>query len=315
MLQVRSGRINIEAVLRLFILLGFALFFYVTIQSGKAQLYIHPRLVPYMKFGIGAMVLISIFIARTVLSPQRKKVNWMPYVFFIIPLISAFLLPARVMDTTGLSSADFKITQQANRTAGDLDDADLDLSADMDLSNEDAAYDNTENEDIPASDIESDSTGADSEENAELDSELEAELDSSGAFIDGPDFSNPELKLTGDAVVIEDVNFVAWNDELYYNLGKYEGKKIQITGAVFKNEDFKPDEFAVVRFMMSCCTADLQPVGQVCRYDEAGEMKPDTWIKVTGKIESMDYEGEKIPIITVENIEKAEKPADEYVYP
>lgn len=77
----KSSPVNIEAVLKLTILLGFALFFYSTISSGTVRLYVHPRLVSYMKFGIAAMVLIALFIVRDVFKPKRK-VNLALSVFY-----------------------------------------------------------------------------------------------------------------------------------------------------------------------------------------------------------------------------------------
>lgn len=66
---------------------------------------------------------------------------------------------------------------------------------------------------------------------------------------------------------------------------------------------------------MSCCTADLQPIGFLCRYNKAPELKPDTWLKVSGTIKTVDYNGEKTPIIIADKVEDAVKPINEYVYP
>jgi putative membrane protein len=75
------------------------------------------------------------------------------------------------------------------------------------------------------------------------------------------------------------------------------------------------NEFVPARFMMSCCTADLQPVGFLCRYEKASNLKNDTWIEVTGTIKITDYYGEKTPIIIVDKVEDATIPINEYVYP
>lgn len=103
--------------------------------------------------------------------------------------------------------------------------------------------------------------------------------------------------------------------EIYGNMEKYEGKKILIKGFVLKGKDFTANEFVIARFMMACCTADLQPVGLMCDYAKAPELKHDTWIKVTGKIKKIQYKGQPNPAIVVEKVEPAQKPKDEYVYP
>lgn len=121
--------------------------------------------------------------------------------------------------------------------------------------------------------------------------------------------------MQGDTIVISSDNFVRWMQEIYDNMSTYEGKKIQLTGFVFKDKAYNKNEFVAARLMMSCCSADLQPVGLLCHYDKAEQLKQDSWIDVTGKIQIIDYQGEKTPVIIVESIQKTEKPKNDYVYP
>ena len=111
---LKSNRFNIEAIIKLIILLGFALFFLITINNGKIQLFVHPRLIPYMKFGSIAMIIISIFIFGDVFKPQRRKVNLLPYLFFVIPLLMAFTLPAKALDPSSMSFGNINAAEQIN---------------------------------------------------------------------------------------------------------------------------------------------------------------------------------------------------------
>lgn len=272
---IRYRKINIEVVLQLIILIGFAFFFSYIILTGKVLLYVTPRIVPYVKFGIAAMILLSLFIAGDVFKPKRKA-NVFPYLFFIVPLFMAFILPAKVMDSTSMSFADIKGTQQTANTI-----------------NSSGSNNNITNQDKTTND------NSGTTANTGLNSRKE-------------DFG---LEMQGDTVVISGDNFVRWMQEIYDNMSTYEGKKIQITGFVFKDEAFNKNEFVTARLMMSCCSADLQPVGLLCRYDKAAELNPDLWINLTGKIQIIDYKGEKTPVVISENIEKTEKPQNDYVYP
>ena len=272
---VKSRKINIETVLQLIILIGFACFFYYIILTGKVLLYVTPRIVPYIKFGIVAMFLLSLFIVRDIFKPKRK-VNVTPYLFFIVPLFMAFILPAKSLDSTSMSFGDIKSTQKVVSTTNS----------------------NGSNNNIAD---QSKTTGNNTTTTANTASNPNKE-----------DFG---LVLQGDTVVINSDNFVKWLQEICNNMGNYEGKKIQLTGFVFKDKTFKKNEFVPARLMMSCCSADLQPVGILCRYDKAAGLKQDTWITLTGKIEIVDYNGEKTPIIIAENIQKTEKPEKDYVYP
>lgn len=42
------------------------------------------------------------------------------------------------------------------------------------------------------------------------------------------------------------------------NIESYKGRKVIISGFVFKDKGFKADEFVVARLMMTCCAVDSQ---------------------------------------------------------
>lgn len=296
MIIAKSNRINIEAVLKLIILLGFALFFYVIIKTGKVLLYVNPRIVPYVKFGIVVLLVMSLFSIPDIFKPKRK-LKFKPYLFFLIPLLMAFSIPAKSMDSTSMALGDVKITQQQNSTNINITPDNIE-SGSADGSADGSAIDNNSIDNNTPTTTDN--------------SQSSAPLSSTQVY---PDQVTTELKMQGDTVVVNDDNFVQWNEEIFTNMSKYEGVKIQIVGFVFKSKDFKENEFVPARLMMSCCTADLQPIGFLCRYNKAPELKPDTWLKVSGTIKTVDYNGEKTPIIIADKVEDAVKPINEYVYP
>lgn len=307
MQRVNFHGINIEAVIRFFILLGFALFFYTTLRSGKAQLYVHPRIIPYMKFGTGAMGLISLFMVRTIFIPQRRRGNLMPYLLFVLPLLMAFVLPARTMDANTLTASSF-MAAQMGKTA--------EKGGDLLINNggkTDAGSSGTVNNPKLA--------GLGNNPSSQMGSpgKPTSSSDVPGTNYSAPMIGNMEpyggaLRLKGNTVIVEEENFARWNDEIYNHMEKYKDKKIQLVGKVFRDQDFKANELAVVRFMMACCAADLQPVGFLCRYDKAEEFKNDAWVRIEGTIRIEEYNGKRIPLLSVEKMEKTQKPADEYIY-
>ncbi|MDR1650510.1 MAG: TIGR03943 family protein [Synergistaceae bacterium] len=122
----------------------------------------------------------------------------------------------------------------------------------------------------------------------------------------------------GRKITVADEDFGRWINEIYMNMDKYDGCKVELTGFVVKNpEFFAPDEFVPARLAMSCCAADLEPVGLVCKYDRASELEPESWVTVEGILSSAlyEFEGEMYsdPQITVTGITPA-KPADSFVY-
>lgn len=262
MLTVRSKKVNLEVLMKLIILLGFAMFFFWIILTGKVQLYVNPRIIPYVEFSIAVMIMISLSLTRDVFRPGRR-VNLSPYFLYLIPLILAFALPAKTMDSTSMAFGDIDLVQQKN----------------------------TDPQLNPA---------------GKADSSITAPTGKA---------ADSGLKMQGDLIVVSDHNFVGWIQEIYENMEKYEGKKIKVIGFVYKSKDFSQNEFVPARMMMACCTADLQPIGFLCRYEKTADLVKDTWIEVTGTIKVVHYNAQKTPVIMAEEIKRASTPENEYVYP
>jgi putative membrane protein len=291
-----------DALLKIIILSGFALFFAIIIQNGRIQLYVNPRIVPYVKFGIIVMMIIAIFLIRDIFKPKRK-VNFTPYLFFLVPLLMAFLLPAKTIDSKSMAFGDINLTQRQNSNTGktaiagnSADTGNSGSSSDYSAGTSEADINTLDDNDVI---IEDSSQSSDSLSPGQADTDQREE----------------GLQLEGDTIVVSDNNFVQWLQEIYDNQGKYEGKKIQVIGFVFKSKEFTENEFVPARLMMACCTADLQPIGFLCRYDKASKLKNDTWLKVTGTIKVVDYKGQKTPVIIADKAENTTKPENEYVYP
>jgi putative membrane protein len=245
-----------------------------------------------MNIAIVGMVFISLFILRDVFKPQRE-IKIAPYLFFILPLLLAFALPAQSMDSTSMAYGNISLSQKNAGQAGS--------TPSIDSAQNPTAIPNNNNS-SPTGDVTGDNSTANNGPVSDS---------SSGVTVDD------QLKKQGDTYIIGDDNFNMGMNSLFLNLENYDGKKVQIKGFVYREKEFKPNEFVVARLMMACCTADLQPVGFLCNYDKAPELEHDTWITVTGIIKKVKYqgEGELIPIIMVNQVQKAEKPQDEYIYP
>lgn len=59
----------------------------------------------------------------------------------------------------------------------------------------------------------------------------------------------------------------------------------------------------------------MQLAGLMCHYENAGDLKNDTWVTVTGKIEKNLIQGQLSAGIKAESIKKIGKPDKQYVYP
>ena len=267
--------INFESIIKIISMMGFALLFYTVIESGNVQYYVHPRMIPYMKFGILGFILISFFMTGEIYKAPRKKIKVIKYLIFIIPLILAFSMPPKTMNAESLS-----INSNSGQKKTDYTVQEYGVSQGSQIDKENSVDNIDPNVDI----------------------------------VNLAD-NNNLLKMQGDTIIMDENSFIPWIQELYINPEKYLGKRIEVVGFVFRVEQFNQNEFVPARNMISCCAADMEPVGLLCNYQNASELKTDAWVKVVGKIQLGEFGEEEIPIIVTEAVEQVEKPENEIVYP
>lgn len=101
---------------------------------------------------------------------------------------------------------------------------------------------------------------------------------------------------------------------VHENIDSYVGLKINFTGYVYRVLDLQENQFVLARNMIVSSNSQTVVVGFLCECNNAKDFKNDSWVNVTGEIIKGDYHGD-MPIIKITNIERAEKPSEEYVYP
>ncbi|OXM87667.1 TIGR03943 family putative permease subunit [Paenibacillus rigui] len=98
-------------------------------------------------------------------------------------------------------------------------------------------------------------------------------------------------------------------------LDRFVGKKLELTGFVYRQEEMQSNQFVVGRFSIQCCSADASPFGVLVEYDRAANFPSDSWVTVTGTIEKTRFNDMDIMKIKVDKIAKAEPAKAQYVYP
>lgn len=101
---------------------------------------------------------------------------------------------------------------------------------------------------------------------------------------------------------------------VHENIDTYVGMQINFTGYIYRVLDLKENQFILARDMIISSDFQSVVVGFLCEYDTAKDLKNDTWVELTGKIEKGEYHGD-MPIIKVMDIKETTKPNDEFVYP
>lgn len=293
-MKTKLNKFNINTCLKILLLLGFASFYLFTVFSGSVKQYVHPRIIPYIIFAAIVMVLIAILLVGELLKKQHMKTKSWTLLFFIIPLLMGFALPPKTFDSSTKATGSLELSSSTIY-----------------------ATDKTSSKPV----VEQDQTPVEKpvETNGADDiiegNEIDDSLDNSSNNISS-DSCNDIINIDNDIIVMDDTNYYKYLTEIYENLDKYKDTKIEVIGFVFKdNKEFKDNEFVPARLLMVCCAADMVPIGFLCQYDDTVQLEKDSWVKVTGTLDSTEFEGNKIPIINATTVQQVDEPEDAYIYP
>ena len=277
-------------VLRAGILSGFAMYILYLVRSDNILFYIAPRMIIYVKFSCIVFYAIAIYqIFLAINSYFGKKINcdcdhppsrsWVrnsaAYSLFILPLLLGFLLPDSAMGSALAAKRGVNLSSSQTSTLN-------------------ATIKSDANKD-------------------EVDPKLQA-LFKADKYDEG--FAQLGMKLyKKDLIEVKEEGFIEILSSLDLFMNNFIGKKIEISGFVYREDDMKENQFVVARFSISCCTADGSPFGMMVQSNQAQSFAKDTWVKITGTINKTTYNGNEILTLIADKIEKTKASHTEYVYP
>ncbi|MBB6176902.1 MULTISPECIES: TIGR03943 family putative permease subunit [Anoxybacillus] len=115
-------------------------------------------------------------------------------------------------------------------------------------------------------------------------------------------------------IVVTDDQYVSTLNIINEQIDDMIGKRIKITGFVFRERDFATNEFVVARYGVTCCVADATVYGILVKTDQAAKWENDTWVKVEGIIDETMYRQWLVPVITKPSVTVVNEPEQPYVY-
>ncbi|MFB5662474.1 TIGR03943 family putative permease subunit [Alteribacillus sp. HJP-4] len=95
----------------------------------------------------------------------------------------------------------------------------------------------------------------------------------------------------------------------------FTGKKIKITGFVYREEGLSSNQLVLTRFIITHCVADAVTIGFLTEFDEAESFPSDTWLELEGTLAVVPYNGSDLPVIKAERGKVISEPSDPYIYP
>ncbi|SKC81196.1 TIGR03943 family putative permease subunit [Maledivibacter halophilus] len=275
-------KFNINEFIWFIILVSFTYYIYQLFDTGRINIYLHPKMFKYVLFSLIIFTLLSIFQIRKIFSQNRTKKIKAGFIIFIIPLFLGFALNPDSLSTQILSNKGVNITNN-------------------DLNNGVAVGDELTK--LQQSDYYNEEDNSDLEDN-----EVKEE------FINENYFNNKNYDTNSK-------KFKYTLMESYENLDEMIGQEIELSGFVYREPDSSKNRFVISRLLMICCAADAQVVGLLCEWDDAKGLEDNQWIKITGVFDSTTYynkytnEENPMALIKVTNIEHIDPPDSQYIYP
>ena len=113
--------------------------------------------------------------------------------------------------------------------------------------------------------------------------------------------------IAADQIFINDEDYAIFYRDLNEEVEKYDGKTVTFKAQAALLRRDKKGVFAPGRFVMTCCTDDIQFLGVPCLYE--GAVEPRAWYMVTARISAEKhnlYHGELGPVLRAVSVTPAE---------
>lgn len=119
--------------------------------------------------------------------------------------------------------------------------------------------------------------------------------------------------INSPVIEIKDEDFALFYRDMTEEFDKYRGKTMAFKGIVALDSSLPKGHYAIGRHIMTCCADDIAYRGVVAKGMGKLNLKTRDWVTVKGKL---DEEYSKLyrakgPVLTVTEIERAEKPLQE----
>lgn len=96
--------------------------------------------------------------------------------------------------------------------------------------------------------------------------------------------------------------------------GEFAGLGVVVEGMVSKAGGMPEGWILLFRFRIVCCAADAQPLGVMVRGSGFETLREDSWARVEGRFETLDFEGEAVLAVTASKAVEIPVPPPEKRY-
>jgi putative membrane protein len=306
---------HFQQAVRAIILLAFSAMLFMLHFSGDITKFINPKYVGLSQ-SASVLFLILFFIQITRIWTTKEKSHHdchhedhacghdhgdssfnlkklISYSIIIFPLITGFLLPAKVLDASiAYKKGGMAVLSNQKQASQEEQESSADTSEPLDDSSQSGQDNLTLDEDI-------------------IDSGLANQEE-----ISKEEFNQLIQKLNQSPnIEMNDYVYASYYEEISKDINKYKGRQIELKGFVYKEDGFEQNQLVISRFLITHCVADASIIGFLSELPEASSLKEDTWIEANGVLDVTTYNGTELPIIKITNWKKTSEPKEPYLYP
>lgn len=116
--------------------------------------------------------------------------------------------------------------------------------------------------------------------------------------------------IDADTILIKDEDYAIWYSDIMNEAKKYNGKTIKIKAMISSRPELPNNVFAVGRYIMTCCEADMQFCWFVALCNRYFPFQGEKWVSLTAEITVQHHETRNtdIPLLRITQIYECEPP-------
>lgn len=137
--------------------------------------------------------------------------------------------------------------------------------------------------------------------------EIYYEADNEMMIVD--DIEDPlPFDMEAPTIVIKDNDYAVWYRDIMNEAKKYHGKTVKFKAMITSRPELPNNVFAVGRYIMTCCEADMEFCWFVAYYNKYYSVQGEKWVTVTAEITVQHHETENIdiPLLSITDLYECE---------
>jgi putative membrane protein len=292
-----NSQLRFHTFIRGIIFIGYALMIFKLFITFNLQNFVASKMHLYLYFGLGVFIFLGALQVIRGTSPYVEEHHCgceghelpkgafrsiLVYSLFVLPILAGFLFPNNLLDSSVAAKRGVKYGEG--------------LFAKPPSSSEQITEEEA------------------SENPKEIIFDITPTIDSNADFPLESDIEKLKEKVySAEKIYVREEQFIPTLSVIDENVEEFVGREIQMTGFVYKDESFSGDEIVISRFTITCCVADASVYGLLAKDASLSNLEPDTWIKVSGIIDTIEYNGNKMPVIKKPVFEVIQVPENPYV--